>query len=127
MLNTINPTDGPRVLVEMTSSFSPAMQFTLPPAQVVTNSAMPLKAIGRGSARLYSERITPVELENKVTVFGIDMGVDGRQNRASEGKIVLDPRWLTTVVRDILACFREALSRLKTSDDGQSVSRGPCE
>jgi hypothetical protein len=100
MLNVLNPSAGPRVLVEMTSSFLPTKQFILPPAQAVTNSAMPLAAVGRGSARLYSEPITLAKVD-KLMVFGIDMGVDARPSEVTEGKIVLDPRWLTTSVRDI--------------------------
>jgi len=99
MLNVLNPSDKPRLLIEMTSSFSPEMQFVLPPARAVTESAMPLATVGRGSARLYSEPITLVKAD-KLTVFGIDMGVDGRQSGWTEGKIA-DPRRLTTRVRDI--------------------------
>jgi hypothetical protein len=112
LLNAINPSAAPRVLVEMTSSFSPAMDFALPPTQVVSDSAFQLGAIGRGSARLYSPPITPTKL-GALTVFGLDMGVDGRQNKQADGKIVLDTRWLTTYVRDISLISEEEYRALK--------------
>jgi hypothetical protein len=100
MLNALNPSAEPRLLVEMTSSFSPEMHFSLPPAQAVSDFAMPLAAIGRGSARLYSEPLTLVRVD-KLMVFGIDMGVDGRSGGSTEEESVLGPRWMTTRVRDI--------------------------
>ena len=112
MLNAMNPSKAPHVLVEMTSSLSPMTQFALPPVQIVTDSAMAAGAIGRGSARLYSQPITPIMLD-KLTVFGIDMGIDGRQNVAAEGAIVLDPRWLSTYVRDISLVSDEQYRALK--------------
>jgi hypothetical protein len=112
LLNAINPSAAPRVLVELTSSFSPAMDFALPPTQVVSDSAFQLGAVGRGSARLYSPPITPTKLGG-LTVFGLDMGVDGRQNKQADGKIVLDTRWLTTYVRDISLISEEEYRALK--------------
>ena len=100
MLNALNPSAKPRLLVDVTSSFSPDRQFSLPPAQAVTDFAMPLGAVGRGSARLYSEPITPVKVD-KLMVLGIDLGVDGRPSGSNEEDGALGPRWATTRVRDI--------------------------
>jgi hypothetical protein len=100
MLRAINPTPAPRLLVEMTSTFAPATQFELPPTQAVGVTATALGAVGRGSARLYSQPVIPVRVAN-LTVLGVDMGVDGRQNRANDSGVVIDPRWLATYLRGV--------------------------
>jgi hypothetical protein len=100
MLNVLNPLPDSRVLLEITASFLPQSEYQLPPVQVAAAENAPLGTLGRGSARLYSPTVVPVKVGN-LSVIGVDMGVDGRQNATSDGKVILDARWLAGYIRDI--------------------------
>ena len=112
MLNVLNPLPDSRVLIEITASFLPQSEYKIPPLQVVGVENAPLGTLGRGSARLYSPTVVPGKLGD-LSVIGIDMGVDGRQNGTSDGKVILDARWLAGYIRDISLVSEDNYRSLK--------------
>jgi hypothetical protein len=112
MLNVMNPLPNSRMLIEITASFLPQSGYQIPPVQVAAAENASLGTLGRGSARLYSPIIVPVKLRS-LSVIGIDMGVDGRQNAASDGKVILDARSLAGYIRDISLVSEDNYRSLK--------------
>ena len=112
LLRVINPSKKPRLMLEMTASFNLDRESRLPPAKIFAQPNIPLRTVGRGSARLYSQRLTPLQF-GEAYVIGIDMGTDGRRFTDEKGNLTPDTRRLTAFIRDISLVSDEAYTAMK--------------
>jgi hypothetical protein len=119
LLRVVNPSDQPRLMVNMTASLKSDDENQLPPAIVIGSERWPIPFVGRGSGRVFSAPITPVEIAGGVYV-GVDMGVDGKEFPDRRpgllslygNDIPLDRRLLTGFVRDISMVSREDFEQM---------------
>jgi len=112
LLRVINPSRKPRLMLEMSATLIAGGDSRLPPAQVFARTNLPLGSIGRGSARLYSQPLTPLRF-GEANVIGIDMGIDGRRFTDEKGNLSPDTRRLTAFIRDISLVSDEAYAAMK--------------
>ncbi len=112
-------TPGSRLAISLTDSFIHDGQNRLPPAAVVGSARVALPLLGRGSARVFS---APLDAQ---TIAGgsylmLDMGVAGRLpvvprpgiNGLYGTSVPIDPRYLTSYVRDVSLISPTAYSSL---------------
>jgi hypothetical protein len=108
LFQVLGPTAGERMVVELTNTLTHDGQNRLPPANVVGSSRLPLPLEGRGSARVFSPPLKPQMIAGTPYVM-LDMGIAGRLPKAGRtgvenayGRSVpLDPRFLTSYLRDV--------------------------
>lgn len=119
LFQVLNPSERPRLVLEMTSTFASDGDNSLPPATVIDAQRRPLGLLGRGSARVFSPPVTPIVLAGRPFV-ALDMGREGRQfslhrtglMRLFGANIPLDRRFLTGFARDISLISQAELDRL---------------
>jgi hypothetical protein len=108
LFRVLNPSARPRLEVSVTSTLRADGSNRLPPARAVGAARVPFSVVGRGSARLFSAPLRPQIIAGQPYLV-LDMGVDGRLAPVGrpglEGlygrSVPLDPRYLTSYVRDI--------------------------
>jgi hypothetical protein len=99
---------GARLVISLTESLTHNGENGLPPVGVVGSTRVPLPLKGRGSARVFSAPLTP-QLIAGVPYLLLDIGADGQLPKTSRtglqgvygGSVPLDPRYLTSYVRDV--------------------------
>ena len=105
LFEAINPSNHPRVLMELSATVVKQFGSELPRPSV---EGSPINFVGRGSGRVFSGPITPSKIDG-VTYVSIDMGRDGKQfASAPKGLMLLygrsipaDNRHITVFGRDI--------------------------
>lgn len=113
----VNPSDRPRVVMELTSTIAKQFQSELPVPSVENSK---IKFVGRGSGRIVSERITPSRI-NESSYFSIDMGRDGMQFPGNPRglmqlygrEIPADQRRITVLGRDISLVSEEQYQAIR--------------
>jgi hypothetical protein len=108
LFRVLGPSERFRLGLDLTKTLSHDGSNTLPPAAVVGANRAHLPVVGRGSARVFSEPLRPQMVDGQPYVL-LDIGVDGKLTpRESHGlqdlygsSVVVDPRYLTSYVRDI--------------------------
>ncbi|MEI7555214.1 hypothetical protein [Candidatus Chlorohelix sp.] len=119
----INPSPSVRLVMELTDSLSGDHENLLPSASAIGVTRQPFPIVGRGSARVFSEPITPQIIQNQ-PFLGIDMGKYGKyfpnpKNGIMElfGKqILLDKRKILGFARDISLVSIEEYDQLKAPE-----------
>ena len=112
-----NPTEGARLQLDITSTLTKQFNSSLPNALV---QGVPLGFIGRGSARIYSEPIKFVEINNS-NFISVDMNRDAKRHIYSPSglmnmfgrDIALDSRLMTTYGKDISLISDEKFKALQ--------------
>jgi len=113
---------GPlRLILDMTTTLNGDARNRLPPAAAIGRHRVSFHAIGRGSARLVSDPILPLEIDGESYV-GIDMGTPGAQlpdhrtglMRLYGGNVPIDSRNIVGFARDISAIPARSISRRDT-------------
>jgi hypothetical protein len=105
LFQALNPSNQPRVVMELTSTLAKQFGSELPRPSVENS---PINFVGRGSGRMFSEPFTPSKIDG-VAYVSIDIGRDGKQfPSARQGLMLLygrsipaDQRRITTFGRDI--------------------------
>lgn len=106
LFRVLDPTSAFRVVVTMTQA--PLAVQTVPPAAIVGAERKPLTVQGSGSARLFSAPVRPQMIAGEPYIM-LDLGRDGRLAATPRAgvqglygrSIVVDPRFLTSYLRDI--------------------------
>jgi len=119
LFEVLHPSSGMRMVLHLTATLNGDGKNRLPPVLVIGSERQALPVLGRGSARIFSDPITPIIIADRAFV-GVDMGVDGQalpEHRTALmglfGRDVrVDRRILTAFVRDISAVARDELERL---------------
>lgn len=108
LFQVLGPTQGARMVVELTNTVDHDGVDHLPPAAVVGASRSRLPLVGRGSARVFSPPLTPQTIAG-TPYFLLDMGVNAKLPVITRsglqgiyGKSVpIDPNYFTTYVKDV--------------------------
>jgi hypothetical protein len=108
LFRVLGPSGRFRLALDLTKTLSHDGSNTLPPAAVVGANRARLPVVGRGSARVFSEPLRPQMVDGQPYVL-LDIGVDGKLTprdrhglqRLYGGSVVVDPRYLTSYVRDV--------------------------
>lgn len=111
LFQAVNPSNQPRVVMELTSTVAKQFGSELPMPSVENSS---INFVGRGSGRVFSEPFTPLKIDGAAYV-SIDMGRDGLQfPSATKGLMLLygrsipaDQRRITAFGRDISLISQE--------------------
>jgi hypothetical protein len=101
-------TPGSRIALSFTESLIHNASNQVPPVAVVGSTRVPLPLLGRGSARVFSQPLTP-QMVNGVPYLLIDMGVNAHLAKGAHSglqglygrSIPTDIRYLSAYVRDI--------------------------
>lgn len=117
LFQTVNPSNQPRVVMELTSTVAKQFGSELPRPSVENS---PINFVGRGSGRVFSEPFTPSKIDGAAYV-SIDMGRDGMQfPSATKGLMLLygreipaDQRRITAFGRDISLISEEQYQSLQ--------------
>ncbi len=122
LFEVLNPSQRFRVSLDFTTSSLQTRggSYQLPPAAVIGAGSSLFPVIGSGSARVISEPIRPMLIGGRPYVL-LDMGRSGelpviRRPGATGlwgGSVVLDPRFLTSYVRDVSLVSPAQYSRLR--------------
>jgi hypothetical protein len=98
-----------RAVVDLTASLRQDEGKTVPPVAIVGSARVPLRAVGHGSARLFSSPLEPQVIDDSPFLL-LDMGEAARINPVGRRpgltglygrSVILDTRALTVYVRDI--------------------------
>ena len=110
LFTVLRPTSTVRVALEFTTSYtaSPDRSYRLPPATAVGDTRAPFPVVGAGSARVFSPPLHPQMIGGHPYIL-LDMGKRGQFPVVRRpgvaglwGKwVILDPRLLTSSVRDV--------------------------
>jgi hypothetical protein len=108
VMSVIHPSAQIRVVASLSDTLSADGVNRLPPAMIVGRERVRLPLIGRGSARVISPIVAPIDW-NGSHLLGVDMGVEGHHFRVPRNglmglygrNVVLDPRALTAFGRDL--------------------------
>lgn len=120
LFRVLNPTEKFRVALNITNTLDGNSNNSLPKAVAMGNEAAPFPIIGRGSARVFSDPITP-QLVGNIPYIAIDMNKEGRRFTSNRqglmrlfgSKITLDLRRIVTFGRDISLITEEEYQQLK--------------
>ncbi|OQW90607.1 MAG: hypothetical protein BWK78_06605 [Thiotrichaceae bacterium IS1] len=77
LFEVINPTDQPRLLLDMTTTLNADDDRSLPAAVVIGEEAVKIPMMGRGAARVVSAPLVLQEIDGRYYLM-IDMGKDGK-------------------------------------------------
>jgi hypothetical protein len=113
-------TPGSRLALSFTESLIHNGSNQIPPVAIVGSTRVPLPLLGRGSARVFSQPLTP-QLVNGVPYLLIDMGVNPLLAKGSHtglqglygGSVPTDIRYLSAYVRDISLLSPEQYAQLR--------------
>lgn len=108
LFRILGPAGRVRLAIDFTKTLRHDGSNRLPPATVVGDSRTRFDLVGRGSARVVSEPVRPQMIGGHPYIL-LDMGQDGQllrdDRRGVQGlfrrSVVVDPRYLTSYVRDI--------------------------
>ena len=104
LFQAVNPSNQPRVIMELTSTVAKQFGSELPMPSVENSS---INFVGRGSGRVFSEPFTPSKIDGAAYV-SIDMGRDGMQfPSATKGLMLLYGRWIPADQRRITVFGRD--------------------
>jgi hypothetical protein len=120
LFQVLNPTRKVRLLIDFTTVYAQAQIPSIPRAVVVGKTRVHFRAVGRGSARLISDPVKPQMIGGNAYVL-LDMGRNGALiDRPRSGvmalwgrHVPLDPRYLTSWMRDISAISDADYARLR--------------
>lgn len=122
----LGPTKKPRAMMELTATLTKQFESELPTPQV---QGVPLKFIGRGSGRIFSDPIGLTDI-NGMSFVSIDIGRQGKQMPNPQNgfmllygrDVSLDPRYITTFGRNISLLSEEQYQSLQPP---QSITHFP--
>lgn len=77
LFQVVNPSNSPRLAVNLTATLKADGDNRSPPAIAIGTDRRALPVQGRGSARVFSPPLTPLNIADRAFV-GIDLGVDGQ-------------------------------------------------
>lgn len=77
LFSVLHPTPRVRLCLEITRTLAHDGENTLPPVAVVGTSRVPLRMVGRGSARVISEPLEPQQIAG-TAYLALDLGMEGR-------------------------------------------------
>jgi hypothetical protein len=120
LFRALHPSPGTRLELSLTTTLRHDGRNRLPPAATVGSSRERLPIVGRGSARVYSAPLVFQEIDGGTYVM-VDMGVGGRRTPVARpglsglygSAVPLDPRYLTSYVRDVSLISPAAYRRLR--------------
>jgi len=120
LFRVLHPTPGARLELSLTTTLRHDGSNRLPPAATIGSSRRLLPLVGRGSARVYSAPLRVQMIDGRPYLM-LDMGVAGTQSPVPRpgltglyGRSVpLDPRYLTSYVRDVSLISSAAYRSLK--------------
>jgi hypothetical protein len=120
LFRVLHPTKGLRLELSFTTTLRHDGSNRLPPAAAIGSSRTRLPIIGRGSARVYSHPLKPQMIGGQPYLM-LDMGVPATQLPVPRPgltglygrSIPLDPRHLTSYVRDVSIISSTAYRSLK--------------
>ncbi|HZY84777.1 MAG TPA: hypothetical protein VFE78_08095 [Gemmataceae bacterium] len=118
LYEVLKPTPKVRVVLDLTATLKHDGENRLPPAAVVGGKRVPLPLEGRGSARVWSEPLTPQRLAGRRFV-GLDMGCQGTRFRHHEvglnaltgDDLAGDPRYIVAFLRNLSVVSEEEYAR----------------
>lgn len=110
---------GSRLVLDFTATLQRGRSDAIPPARVVGASSWRLPVVGRGAARVVSPPVKPLMI-NGAPYLLLDMGVPGKlgptHSTFLDGlygqNVPLDPRYLTSYVRNVSLLRPSAVSEL---------------
>ena len=108
VLQSIRPSDEPRLVLDITASLKGDGDNSLPPVVAIGTQSVAFDVAGRGSARIFSAPVTPRRLHSR-QYLGLDMGKEGtywEEKRTGLMRLYgvehrSDPRVITVFGRDI--------------------------
>ena len=108
MFQVVNPTEGPRLVMNLTSTYLADGNNRVPDAHAIGADRWSVGATGRGSARLFSPPLVPQRIEGRDFLM-VDMGRAGQRFRRQSGgmmglygrDVALDRRVLVGFARDV--------------------------
>ena len=108
LFQVINPSRAPRMALDITATLMADGENRLPTASVVGNQRLPFPFVGRGSARVFSEPVSPQWIEGS-PFLSLDMNSGGKPFPSFEtglqklygSHLLLDRRRLVAFARDI--------------------------
>jgi hypothetical protein len=121
MFQVVRPTEGVRLVVNVTASYNADGSNALPPtaSAIGEEKRWSLGAVGRGSARLFSPPLVPQRIDGR-DYFMIDFGRPGQRfNMPRKGlmslygrDVAIDRRLLVGFARDVSAISEEDFQKL---------------
>jgi hypothetical protein len=119
LLQILHPSQRPRLVVDLTATLKSDGLNTLPPAVIIGADRAPLPLIGRGSARVFSPPLDPLNIVDR-SFIGLDMGVDGQRfpsrriglMAAYGTDVAFDRRLMTVFLRDASVLSEEEFQHL---------------
>ncbi|MCC7371975.1 MAG: hypothetical protein IT306_26405 [Chloroflexi bacterium] len=119
LLQVMQPTSGPRLMIDLTATLKNDSDNRLPPALVIGSDRQPLPIVGRGSARVFSDPVMPASIADR-NFIGLDMGIEGQRFPSHRAGVMalygrdvrFDRRSLTAFVRDISLVSEEEYQEL---------------
>jgi hypothetical protein len=121
MFQVVRPTDGVRLVVNVTASYNADGSNALPPAAsaIGEGKRWSLGTVGRGSARLFSPPLVPQRIDGRDYLM-IDFGRPGQRfNMPRRGlmslygrDVAIDRRLLVGFARDVSANSEEEFQKL---------------
>jgi len=120
LFRVINPSQGSRLLVEVTASLRGDRENRLPAASVVGSDRVPLHLLGRGCARVFAPALAPQWIEGS-PYLAIDMNSDAVRFPSRETGLMnlygrdqpLDRRRVVGFARNISLVSAQDLARLR--------------
>ena len=120
MFQVLQPTEGVRLVVELSSSLNADADNRLPDADAISDQRHKLGMTGRGSARVFSPPLKPQVLGGRSFV-GLDLNQDAEPFRQQRGGLMrlyglnvsLDRRMLVCFARDISALSERQFDSLR--------------
>jgi hypothetical protein len=108
LMRVYGPTHDARLEVDLTSTLRHDGSNSIPAMAVVGATRMPLPLVGRGSARVFSQPVNYQVIDGARYLL-LDAGEEGKRFRSKRsglyglynGSVPLDPRLLTSYVRNI--------------------------
>jgi hypothetical protein len=108
LFRVLDPSPTVRLELSVSTTVRHDRSRLLPPGRVVGDSSRPLPLLGRGSARVFSPPLHPQVIGGQPFVL-LDLGRPGRILRVPRqgiqalwaGSVSLDPRYLSSYVRDV--------------------------
>lgn len=65
LFQILNPVEDSQLILEISSSFLPQHKYRLPVTNLIGSNSQELDLVGRGSARVLSEKVSPVEVAGR--------------------------------------------------------------
>lgn len=119
LFQVVEPTRKARVEIDLTDSLAGDRQNRLPPAEVIGQTRTPLRMVGRGSARVFSDPIEPQMIDGRPFIC-LDMGTDGTYfNYQPTGLLRLWGRDVSIDHRQMVAFLRDV--SLVSDSDYQAI------